>query len=121
MAVLAYPGNLATAQAGTGDSTNIISRAATSGEVNLRPMILRVTTNAGTTITFTIKGSVDGTTYYNVPYSVGSDGAAAITSAAITTTTAKTELYILAPAQPWIFLKTNVSANTGMTPTTDLL
>ena len=118
MAVTAYPGNLATAQAGTGDSTNTIQR---SGEVNLRQMVLRVTTNAGTTITFTIQGSVDGTTFYNVPYSIGSAIAGDWTTAAITTTTAKTELYFLMPGQPWLFLKTNASANTGMTPTTDLL
>ena len=118
MAVTAYPGNLATSQAGTGDSTNTIQR---SGEVNLRQMVLRVTTNAGTTITFTIKGSVDGTTFVNVPYSIGSAVAGDWTTAAITTTTAKTELYFLMPGQPWLFLKTNASANTGMTPTTDLL
>jgi len=118
MAITAYPGNLATSQAGTGDSTNTIQR---SGEVNLRQMVLRVTTNAGTTITFTIKGSVDGTTFYNIPYSVGSAVAGDYTTAAITTTTAKTELYFLMTGQPWLFLKTNASANTGMTPTTDLL
>jgi hypothetical protein len=120
MATIAYPGNLATAQAGTGDSTNTIQRAA-AGEVNLRPMILRVTTNAGTTITFTIVGSTDGTTFVTVPYSVGSAAPGDYTKAAITTTTAKTELYVLMPGQSWVFLKTNVSANTGMTPTTDLL
>jgi hypothetical protein len=118
MAVLAYPANLATAQAGTGDSTNTIQR---NGEINGRPPILRVTTNAGTTITFTIKGSTDGTTFVNVPYSVGSAAPTDYSVAAITTTTAKTELYILMPGQSWNFLKTNVSANTGMTPTTDLL
>jgi hypothetical protein len=119
MAVLAYPGNLATAQAGTGDSTNTIQRS--GGEVNLRQMVLRVTTNAGTTITFTIRGSNDGVTFVAVPYSVGSAIATDYTTAAITTTTAKTELYFLMPGQSWSFLKTNVSANTGMTPTTDLL
>lgn len=119
MATLAYPANLATAQVGTGDSTNTIQRS--GGDTNLRPPILRVTTNAGTTITFTIKGSVDGTTFVNVPYSVGSAIAGDYTAAAITTTTAKTELYVLMPGQPWLFLKTNVSANTGMTPTTDVL
>ena len=120
MAVIAYPGNLATAQAGTGDSTNVIQRLG-AGEVNGRQMVLRVTTNAGTTITFTIKGSVDGTTYFNVPYSIGSAVAGDYVTTAITTTTAKTELYFLAPGSPWNYLKTNVSANTGMTPTTDLL
>jgi hypothetical protein len=119
MATLAYPGNLATAQAGTGDSTNIIQR--NGGEVNERGMILRVVTNAGTTITFTIQGSVDGTVWANIPYSVMSAAPTDWVRAAITTTTAKTELYALMAGIPWNFLKTNVSANTGMTPTTDLL
>jgi hypothetical protein len=117
MAVIAYPGNLATAQAGTGDSTNTIQRPYES----YRQPLLRVTTNAGTTITFTIKGSVDGTTFYNLPYSVLSVAPNGYSTAAITTTTAKTEIYAIMPGQPWSFLKTNVSANTGMTPTTDLL
>jgi len=119
MAVIAYPGNLASAQVGTGDSTNTIQR--NGGEVAGRQMVLRVTTNAGTTITFTIKGSVDGTTFYNIPYSVGSAVGGDYVTTAITTTTAKTELYFLMFGQPWNFIKTNVSANTGMTPTTDLL
>lgn len=117
MATLAYPANLATGQAGTGDSTNVIQRPYESG----RQPILRVTTNAGTTITFTIKGSVDGTTYFNLAYSVMSVAPNGYSAAAITTTTAKTELYAILQGQAWNFLKTNVSANTGMTPTTDLL
>src|SRR5262245_52218832 len=107
MATIAYPGNLATAQAGTGDSTNTIQRS-NAGEVNQRQMVLRVTTNAGTTITFKIRGSVDGTTFFDVPYSVGSAIAGDYTTAAITTTTAKTELYFLQTGSPWVFLKTNV-------------
>ena len=120
MATVAYPGNLATSQGGTGDSTNVVKRAV-SGEVNLRPMVLRVVTNAGTTITFTIQGSADGVTYAPLYYSIMSATPGDWTAAAITTTTAKTELYMIAPGQGWVFLKTNVSANTGMTPTTDLL
>jgi len=120
MAVIAYPGNLQTSQAGNADSTNTIQRLG-AGEVNLRPMILRITTNAGTTVTLKILGSVDGTTFSKVPYSVLSAIAGDYSTADIVTTTAKTELYELLPGQPWNYLKVNMSANTGMTPTSDLL
>jgi hypothetical protein len=119
MAVIAYPGNLQTSQAGNADSTNTIQRS--GGEVNLRPMIVRIVTNAGTTVTIKILGSVDGTTFVKVPYSVMSAVAGDYSTADIVTTTAKTELYELLPGQPWIFLKLNQSVNTGMTPTSDLL
>jgi hypothetical protein len=120
MAVIAYPGNLQTSQAGNADSTNVIQRNG-AGEVNGRQMVLRITTNAGTTVTLKILGSVDGTTYFKVPYSVMSAIAGDYSTADIVTTTAKTELYALLPGQPWNYLKINQSVNTGMTPTSDLL
>jgi hypothetical protein len=42
-------------------------------------------------------------------------------TADIVTTTAKTELYELMPGQAWNFLKVNMSVNTNVTLTTDLL
>lgn len=121
MAIVAYPGNLQTGQTGNADSTNTIQRNA--GETNLRPMVLRIVSTIGATPTVTIKilGSVDGTTFVNVPYSVMSAAPSDYTTANITTTTAKTELYSLMPGQPWNFLKVNMSANTNVTLTTDLL
>jgi hypothetical protein len=120
MATIAYPGNLQTSQAGNADSTNVIQRNG-AGEVNGRQMVLRITTNAGTTVTLKILGSVDGTTWFKVPYSVLSAIAGDWSTADIVTTTAKTELYALLPGQPWNYLKVNQSVNTGMTPTSDLL
>jgi hypothetical protein len=120
MAIVAYPGNLQTSQAGNADSTNTIQRLG-AGEVNGRQMVLRITTNAGTTVTLKILGSVDGTTFFKVPYSVMSAIAGDWSTADIVTTTAKTELYALLPGQPWNYLKVNQSVNTGMTPTSDLL
>jgi hypothetical protein len=84
-------------------------------------MIVRIVTNAGTTVTLKILGSVDGTTFVKVPYSVLSAAPGDYSTADIVTTTAKTELYELMPGQPWLFLKINQSVNTGMTPTSDLL
>lgn len=121
MATVAYPGNLQTGQTGNADSTNVVQRS--GGETNLRPMLLRIVSTIGATPTVTIKilGSVDGTTFVKVPYSVMSAVAGDWTTADITTTTAKTELYELMPGQPWLFLKVNMSANTNVTLTTDLL
>jgi len=121
MATIAYPGNLQTAQTGNADSTNVIQRA--GGETNLRPAILRIVSTIGATPTVTIKilGSVDGVTFAKIPYSVLSAAAGDYSTADIVTTTAKTELYELLPGQPWQFLKVNMSANTNVTLTTDLL
>jgi hypothetical protein len=121
MAIVAYPGQLQNAQTGNADSTNTILR--TGGEVNGRQMVLRIVSTIGATPTVVIKilGSVDGTTFYNVPYSIASAIAGDWSTANITTTTAKTELYVLMPGQPWNFLKVNMSANTNVTLTTDLL
>ena len=91
MAVIAYPGNLQTSQAGNADSTNVIQRNG-AGEVNGRQMVLRIVTNAGTTVTLKILGSVDGTTYSKVPYSAMSAIPGDWSTADIVTTTAKTEL-----------------------------
>ena len=117
MATIAYPGNLATSQAGNGDSTNIIKRGPI---INERKPILRVTTNAGTTITLNIQGSYDGTNWFNVMYSPMAAAPTQFVNAAIVITTAATFLYYL-PDTDWVYLKTVASANTGMTPTTDLL
>ena len=121
MAIVAYPGQLQNAQTGNADSTNTIQR--TGGETNLRQMVLRIVSTIGATPTVTIKilGSVDGATFNKVPYSVGSAIAGDWSTADIITTTAKTELYVLMPGQPWNFLKVNMSANTNVTLTTDLL
>lgn len=121
MATLAYPGNLQTAQTGNADSTNTIQRS--GGESNLRPMVVRIVSTIGATPTVTIKilGSVDGTTFVKIPYSVMSAITGDYSTADIVTTTAKTELYSLLPGQPWVFLKINMSANTNVTLTSDLL
>ena len=65
---------------------------------------------------------MDGTTFFKVAYSVMSAVPAdAWSTADITTTTAKTEMYALAFGSPWNYLKVNMSANTNVTLTADLL
>ena len=117
MATLAYPGNLQTNQAGNADSTNIIRR---QGIINGRAAILRIVTNAGTTVTINIMGSYDGTNFFNIGYSPLSAAPTQFTFAALVITTATTNLYYL-PDTDWVYLKLVQSLNTGMTPTSDLL
>ena len=121
MATIAYPGQLQNAQTGNADSTNTIQ---VKGEINLRPFLLRIVSTVGATPTVTIKilGSYDGgASFIKVPYSVMSAVAGDYSTADIVTTTAKTELYELMPFQGWSFLKINMSANTNVTLTSDLL
>lgn len=121
MATVAYPGNLQTGQSGNADSTNTVQRQ--GGESNLRQQVLRINATAGATPTVTVQilGSVDGTTFVKVPYSP----LAAVTGDWVTTnltlTSTAITYYVLAAGQPWIFLKLNMSANTNMTLTSDLL
>jgi hypothetical protein len=121
MATLAYPANLQTAQTGSADSTNVVQRP--SGEVNLRQMVLRIVSTIGATptVTVNIKGSGDGTTWWNIPYSAMSAAPGDWSTAALTITTAVTALYALMPGQSWTYLKVVMSANTNVTLTTDLL
>jgi hypothetical protein len=121
MATVAYPGNLQTAQTGNADSTNVISRP--GGEVNLRQMVLRIVSTIGATptVTVNIKGSVDGSQWFNVPYSPMGAVAGDYTTAALVITTATTALYALMEGQPWIFLKLVMTLNTNVTLTSDLL
>lgn len=122
MAVIAYPGNLQTAQTGNVDSTNTIDRIAT-GELNLRPAVLRIVSTVGATptVTVNIRGSVDGTNFYNIPYlSLGAAGGD-YTTAPLVITTAATQLFLLMPFQTWRFVKLVLSLNTNVTLTSDIL
>jgi len=109
--------NLSTTQTGNVDSTNTMDRGYTLGG----PVLLRVTSTIGATptVTVNIQGSMDGSIFYNVPYSLMATPTT-WTVAAITITTATTNNYILMPANPWRFMKVVYSANTNVTLTTDV-
>lgn len=108
--------NLSNAQTGNGDSTNVLDRGGTVG-----PALLKITTTVGATPTVTvdIKGSADGTNFYNVAYA-NSATPETVAVAAITITTATTNYYILRPSHPWRYLKLAYSANTNVTLTADV-
>lgn len=108
---------LSAAQTGNGVSTNILDRLGGTGE----PSLLEITTTIGATptVTINVEGSVDGTTWWNVPYSeVATPQTYAV--AAIVITTATTRRLILPRDIPWRFLRLSLSANTNVTVTADV-
>ena len=119
MAIVALPGQLQNAQTGNADSTNTGQRAY---EVQ-RQAVLRIVSTIGATptVTVNIKGSVDGTTFYNIPYSVLSVAPNGWTTAALVITTAVTAYYVLMPGQSWNYIKLVMTLNTNVTLTTDVL
>jgi hypothetical protein len=105
---------LSTAQTGTGDSTNVAKR-------NTQPytpgaIVITSTVGATPTVTVNIMGSVDGTNYFNIPYSLVATPRTFVV-AAITITTATTTTYFLQELVPWNYLKLVYSANTNVTLT----
>jgi hypothetical protein len=108
--------NLSTAQTGNADSTNTMDRGYTLGGACALKIVSTI--GATPTVTVNILGSPDNVTFYNVPYALVATPETPVVSA-ITITTAVTTLYILRPAQPWRYLKINMSANTNVTLTVD--
>lgn len=117
MAQVIAPGNLQTAQTGNADSTNTVLDLDYS-----RPAVIRVISTVGgtPTVTVNIQGSVDGTTFYNIPYAlVGAPSTFVLT--ALTITTAVTTFYLLQTGQAWSYVKLVMSANTNVTLTSDYI
>lgn len=105
---------LSTAQTGNGDSTNTADRGTNVGQP--AAIVITSTVGATPTVTVNIQGSVDGTNFYNVAYSlVATPETVAV--AAITITTAVTTTYLLRPNHAWRFVKLVYSANTNVTLT----
>ena len=94
--------NLGTTQTGNADTTNTMDR----GYTLVGPCLLRIVTTVGATptVTVNIKGSMDGTNFYNVTYALVATPTT-YTVAAITITSATTNHYILVPQAPWRYLK----------------
>ena len=108
--------NLSTTQTGDADSTNTMDRGYTLGG----PVLLRIVSTVGgtPTVTVNVQGSMDGTNFFNVPYSLPATPDT-WTVAAITITTATTGHYFMRPASPWRYLKLVYSSNTNVTVTVD--
>jgi hypothetical protein len=108
--------NLGTSQTGNVDSTNTLDRGANRGSG-----ILKIVTTVGgsPTVTVDIRGSIDGTNFFNVAYATVAAPETPVV-AAIVITTATTNHYLLRVNHPWRFLKLVYSANTNVTLTADL-
>lgn len=79
----------------------------------LKPGLLAIDSTAGTTITASIQGSLDGITFFQAPYATAAaPQTPAVATFAITTTTL-TVVHLLEFA--YLFLRVVFTANTGMT------
>jgi len=105
---------LQNAQTGNADSTNVADRALLQGGGGV---LITSAIGATPTVTVNLLGSLDGATFFNVPYSLVATPRTFVLTA-ITITTAVTTLYILQELIPWRFFKVNMSANTNVTLTT---
>jgi hypothetical protein len=108
--------NLGTAQTGNADSTNTLDRG-TLRRAGL--LVITSTVGATPTVTIDILGSIDGLTWFNVPYCLASTPET-VTVLPITITTATTGVYILRQNSPWRLLKLRATANTNVTLTYDV-
>lgn len=107
---------LSSAQTGTGDSTNTAYRPIGQGATPGGAIVITSTVGATPTVTVNILGSVDGTNFFNLPYSLVATPKTFVVSA-ITITTAVTTTYLLQETIPFRFVKLNYSANTNVTLT----
>ena len=115
--VQANPGDavtLGTAQTGNVDTTNTAFRLTRSGG---GAVIILSTVGATPTVTANIQGSVDGSTWFNIPYSLVATPRTFVLTA-ITITSAVTTTYLLQELIFWRYLKVVYSANTNVTLTT---
>ena len=107
--------SLSAAVTGNGDSTNTADRG-TAAIGNPAALVITSAIGATPTVTLNIQGSVDGTNWYNVAYSLVATPAT-VAVAALTITTAVTVTYLLTVDQVWRYLKTVRTANTNLTLT----
>lgn len=108
--------NLQTAQTGNADSTNTADRGTLTSGCHLK---IVSTVGSTPTVTVNILGSINGTDFFNVPYALVATPTTFVVTA-ITITSATTNHYLLQSAQPWRYLKLNMSANTNVTLTSDI-
>lgn len=110
--------NLATALAGNGQTTNVVSRR--FDLVATRPALVRVVTTVGATptCTYQVEGSPDGTSWFPMA-TYDAAGAASPTGATFVVTSATTTWRVVPVDMPWTFLRVTMSANTNVTSSID--
>lgn len=105
---------LSSAQTGNGDSTNTADRG--YGTQTGGSIVITSTVGATPTVTVNIQGSVDGSAWFNIPYSLVATPRTFVLSA-ITITSAVTTTYLLQELVFWRYAKLVYSANTNVTLT----
>lgn len=110
---------IANAQAGTGPTTDIADRGP-SHKVNGTVVQIYTAIGATPTCTYAIEVSADGTNWVAATYA---DSATPSTDVATTfvITTANTVRKIVKHTQAWRYVRVNMSANTNVTNTIDVL
>lgn len=104
---------LSNAQAGNGQSTNVVDRGTTSG-----PAIVAITTVAGATptCTYQLEGSLDNSSFF--PLSSADSGTPnTFSTGTFTITSSTTVTRIVDPTVAWRYLRLTYSANTNITNT----
>ena len=109
---------LGTAQTGN-VNTAIGQYVAASDAARPAAIVITSTVGATPTVTADIRGSVDGTNWYNVPYSLVASPTTYATSS-ITITTATTTVYQLQGAQAWQYVRVEYTNNVNVSLTTTL-
>jgi multisubunit Na+/H+ antiporter MnhC subunit len=104
---------LGTGQVGNADTTNVLQRM---GSYNGGAVVITSTVGGAPTVTVNILGSMDGVSFYNVPYALVATPRTFVLTA-ITITTAVTTTYLLQELVAYRFLKLNYSANNNVTLT----
>jgi len=104
---------LGTAQTGNVDTTNTAYRGNRTGG---GAVVVTSAIGATPTVTVNIRGSVDDTNWFNIPYSLVATPRTFVLTA-ITITTAVTTTYLLQELVFWRYLKLVYSANTNVTLT----
>jgi hypothetical protein len=107
--------NLATAQTGTGPTTNVLDRGPSMG-----PVLVKIVSTVGATptVTVAVEGSADGTNYFNIAYATAAAPETPVV-ATFAITTATTTYVIVRPNVPVRYVRLTLSANTNVTLTVD--
>jgi predicted oxidoreductase len=104
---------LGTSQTGNVDTADTLDRGSHRGPAAI--IVTNVDGGSGT-VKLDIKGSVDGTNFYNIPYALVATPSTFVVTQ-LTITTAATTTYLLQTDQAWRYIKGVYSSNTAETMT----
>src|SRR5262249_15963094 len=111
--------NLANAQTGIGQTTNVAYRNPDQDTIS-NPALIRIVTTVGSTptCTYAVEGSADGVNFWSLLYA-DSATPATIVATTFSITSATTKLILVQATQPFTYLRLTLSSNTNVTNTID--